>query len=164
MIQFKNHKRKDIPYRIKWLNNSKADVFASDKDNKTTRAKQIKWFDDYEKNRNKKFFTICDESKPIGFMGFLKMDKINKKAEIFIMIGDGNYRGRGWGKESLKYLIDYGFEKLKLKKVYLGVYESNKSAIFRYESVGLKVEGVFKKDAFFSGKYHSLVMMAIFKN
>jgi RimJ/RimL family protein N-acetyltransferase len=164
MIKFKDHKRKDIPYRIKWLNNKKANVFISDNNKKTNRAKQIKWFDDYEKNKNKKFFTIYDEMKPIGFMGFSNIDKINKKAEIFIMIGDDNYRGRGYGKDSLKYLLDYGFKKLGMKKIYLGVYKENNSAISCYKSVGFKIEGVFKKDAFFNGRYHDSIMMAIFSN
>jgi hypothetical protein len=35
---------------------------------KTTLKKQQQWFDNYEKSKNKKFFTICDRLKPIGFM------------------------------------------------------------------------------------------------
>ncbi|MDO9581445.1 MAG: GNAT family N-acetyltransferase [Bacteroidales bacterium] len=164
MIKFRNHKREDIQYRVQWLNNPKANIFIGEKNSKTTRTKQSKWFDDYEKNKNKKFFTICDENKPIGFMGLSHIDKVSKKAEVFIIIGDDNYRGKGYGKKSLKYLINYGFNMLRLEKIYLGVYEKNKSAIFSYKSVGFKVEGIFKKDTFLNGKYYNLVMMAIFKD
>lgn len=164
MIKFRDHKREDIPHRVKWLNNQKANVFVSDNKKKTTRLEQTKWFNNYEKNKKNKFFTICDNKKPIGFMGLSNIDKPSKKAEVFIIIGDDEYRGKGYGKKSLKYLLNYGFEKLGMQKLYLGVFEKNKSAIFCYKSVGFKEEGVLKKDAFFNGRYHDLIMMAIFKD
>ena len=113
MITFLPHERKDIPLRVRWLNNRNANVFAVDDPNHVTNiAEQEKWFDDYENKfalGQKKFFTIGDEEKPIGLMGLSNIDHDKKNANIFIMIGEDEYRGRGIGKQSLHFLIKYSF-------------------------------------------------------
>ena len=79
-IKIKNHQAKDIPYRVKWLNNPKVNKQLGDGLNKKTNlAKEKAWFLNYQKDLNKKFFTICDNTKPIGFMGLANIDKKNKK-------------------------------------------------------------------------------------
>jgi len=66
MIKFRPHVRKDIPYRIKRLNNSKVNKFIWDiPGKKTTIKEQTQRFENYQKSKNKKFFIICDEQKPI---------------------------------------------------------------------------------------------------
>lgn len=162
-ISFRPHKRIDIAYRVKWLNNPKVNLFIGDVGAKTNLTKQSKWFDDYEKDKNKKFFTILVDKVPIGFMGFSKISRSDGTADLHIAIGEDAYRGKGFGKKSLQLLIDYGFNKLGLQKINLGVFSENKIAIKCYKSFGFKVEGVLKREAFFNGKYHNLILMAIFK-
>src|SRR3989339_609686 len=83
MIKIRIHKRIDIPFRVKWLNNPLANKFTGENIGETTTLKKQKeWFDNYQKNKNKKFFIIADDSKPIGFMGLsniykVKLHKIN---------------------------------------------------------------------------------------
>jgi RimJ/RimL family protein N-acetyltransferase len=117
MIKCRPHLKNDIPYHVQWFNNPKAKSFISDEgDKKTTLEKETKWFNNYQKDNNKKFFTILDDNLPIGCVGLMEIDKKHKQAELFIIIGNNEYRGRGVGKQSLEYIIDYGFEKLKLHK------------------------------------------------
>ncbi|MFH1030707.1 MAG: hypothetical protein V1770_05625 [bacterium] len=55
-IKFRPHKREDIPYRVKWFNNPKANRFVCDLENpKTTFKKEAKWFDNYQKDKNNFF-------------------------------------------------------------------------------------------------------------
>jgi RimJ/RimL family protein N-acetyltransferase len=44
------------------------------------------------------------------------------------MVGDDNYCHRGIGKKALKYIINYGFRKIGLQKITLGVFERNRTA------------------------------------
>jgi len=165
MIKIRIHKKSDIECRLKWLNNPNVNKFIGDNPGKkTTLEKQVKWFDDYRKNKNKKFFTICDGKKSIGFMGLSNISKINKNADLFIAIGEDDYRGKGFAKKAIKWLIDYGFEKLKLRKINLGVIEENIPAIKLYKSAGFEVEGKMKDEIYFDGKFHSFLSMAIFRN
>ena len=142
MIKIRKHLEKDIPYRVKWLNNSKVNKLIGDNLGQKTSLKQQKtWFANYQKDKNKKFFTICDGINPIGFMGLSNISKQNKNADLFIAIGEDDYRGKGIGKIAMKWLINYGFTKLKLHKINLGVIKSNKPAIKLYQSLGFVVEG-----------------------
>lgn len=166
MIKFRAHTEKDILYRVKWLNNPKVNRFVGDRPGqKTSLIKEKAWFLAYRKDlAQKMFFTICDDNQPIGFMGLSHIDKINKKATIFIAIGEDAYRGKGIGKEAIRWLLDFGFNKLQLRKISLAVFEENISAVKLYESMGFRVEGVLEDDAYFLGKCHNLLLMAKFNN
>lgn len=162
-IKFRSHKSSDIPYRIKWFNNPNANRYVCDLSNPTTTLKKEKrWFADYKKDKSKKFFTILDGNFPIGCMGLSNINKQNKNAEAFIIIGEDHYRGKGTGKMAMKYLIDYGFKELKLHKITLGVSVNNEPALRCYKSIGFRKEGVLKDDEYFNGEYSDLILMAIF--
>ncbi len=163
MIKIRKHLEKDIPYRIKWLSNPEVNKFIGDEIGKKTNRKQEEnWFIEYKKNKNKKFFTICDNNKPIGFMGLSNISKINKNADLFIAIGEDEYRGKGIGKIAMKWLINHGFNKLKLQKINLGVIQDNTPAVNLYKSLGFVIEGEMKDEVFYRGKFYNFLSMAIF--
>jgi RimJ/RimL family protein N-acetyltransferase len=165
MIKIRKHLQKDIPCRVKWLSNPSINKFIGDEaGQKTTLKKEEEWFANYEKAKNKKFFTICDDSKPIGFMGLSNISKSNRNADLFIAIGEDDYRGKGIGNIAIKWLIDYGFKKLKLHKINLGVIKDNRHAIKVYRELGFIIEGKMKDEVFYKGKYHDFLSMAIFNS
>lgn len=164
MLKIKPHSKRDIPLRVKWLNNPLVSVFVSDEPTKkTTLKKETTWFNAYKKNKHKIFFTIYSDKTPIGFMGLSNISATNKNADLFIAIGEDDYRGKGFGKSGLEWLIDYAFQKLKLNKVNLGVIDDNIPAIKLYEKVGFRIEGEMKEEVFINGKWHSMLSMAVFK-
>ncbi|OGY79768.1 MAG: hypothetical protein A3B74_01855 [Candidatus Kerfeldbacteria bacterium RIFCSPHIGHO2_02_FULL_42_14] len=163
MIKIRKHQQKDIPYRVKWLSNPNVNKFIGDElGQKTNLQKEKEWFANYLKNRNKKFFTICDNSKPIGFIGLSNISKPNKNADLFIAIGEDDYRGKGIGKIAMEWIIDYGFKKLKLHKINLGVTKDNISAVKLYQSLGFVIEGEMRDEVFYEGKFYNFLSMAIF--
>ena len=163
MIRIRKHTREDISYKLKWLSDPYVRYLIGEKPNKKANLKEeLKWFKDYEKKKNKKFFTICDNKTPIGFMGLSYIDKVNNNSDLFIIIGDKNYRGKGFGRKVMMWLLDYGFKKLKLHKIKLQVMEKNTSAIRLYESLGFKNEGKMKGEVYFNGRYYNLITMAKF--
>jgi len=163
MIKIRKHLQKDIPYRVKWLSNPNVNKFIGDKmGEKTNLKKEKEWFANYQKTKNKKFFTICDNSKPIGFMGLSKISKSNKNADLFIAIGEDCCRRKGIGKIAMKWIIDYGFNKLKLHKINLGVIKDNIPAVNLYISLGFVIEGKMKDEVFYKGKFYDFLSMAIF--
>ncbi|MCK5320426.1 GNAT family N-acetyltransferase [Candidatus Parcubacteria bacterium] len=163
MIKIRKHLPKDIPCRVKWLNNPDVNKFIGDEIGKKTNLKKEKeWFADYQKDKSKKFFTICDNSKPIGFIGLSSISKINKNADLFIVIGEDDYRCKGIGKIAMEWIIDYGFKKLKLHKINLGVIKDNIPAVKLYQSLGFVIEGEMKDEVFYKEKFYDFLSMAIF--
>ena len=163
MIKIRRHLEKDIPLRVKWLNNPSVNRYVGEEVGKRTSIKiEKEWFSAYKKDKSKKFFTICDDSKPIGLVGLSNISKCNKNADLFIIIGEDEYRGKGIGKIAGKWIIDYGFNKLKLHKINLGVMKNNVPAIKLYKSLGFVIEGVMKDEVFYRGKFYDFLSMAIF--
>ena len=166
-IKFRPHKREDIPFRVKWLNNPRvAKWIGVSNPKKVTKKTANKWFDDYEKESKKgtkKFFTVFDGKKPIGLVGLSRIHKIDGSTDLFIIIGDDSYIGKGISKAIMNFIVnEYGFKKLRLHKINLGVFTDNKIAVGLYKKMGFKVEGTNKDESFFRGKYHDLYSMAIF--
>lgn len=141
MITFRPHAREDLPLRIKWLNNQSAMKYASDSTEDTDAQKENNWFDDYENNPAKKFFTICADDLPIGFMGVRKIDEKEKIGNVFILIGEDDYRGKGIGLISMNWLIDYAFNVLHLEKLDLEVDKRNLHAIELYKTLNFQTVG-----------------------
>jgi len=163
MIKIRKHLQKDIPCRVKWLNNPIVNKFIGEEPaQKTNLKKQQEWFSNYQKSKNKKFFTICDNSKPIGFMGLSNISKSNKNADLFIAIGEDDYRGKGIGKIAIKWIVNYGFNKLKLHKINAGVIKNNIFAIKLNKSLGFVIEGEMKDEVCRNGRFYDFLSMAIF--
>jgi RimJ/RimL family protein N-acetyltransferase len=163
MIRIRKHLPKDIPYRVKWFNNPNVNKFVGDVvGQRTSLKKERAWFANYRKARNKRFFTVCDGTKPIGLVGLSNIDVRNRNADLFIAIGEDAYRGKGIGKIAMGWIIDYGFRKLKLHKINLGVIKDNIPAVKLYRSLGFAVEGTMKDEVFHDGKFHDFLSMAIF--
>ena len=163
MIKIREHKKEDVPLRVKWLSDPKVNKFIGDTiGQSTTLRKEKKWFKNYRKDKTKKFFTILDDETPIGFIGFSNINTTNKNADLFIVIGEDGHRGKGFGKDAAKWLIDFGFNKLKLHKINLGVVKENTPAVKLYESLGFKIEGEMKDEVFGHGIYHGFLSMALF--
>ena len=55
-------------------------------------------------------------------------------------------KGKGYGREAIKALMDYAFTELGMNKFWLDVYQDNKTGIELYESLGLKKEGVLRQN------------------
>ena len=163
MIKIRKHLEKDIPCRVKWLSNPKVNQFVGDEmGQKTNLKKEKEWFTNYKKAKNKQFFTICDNSKPIGFMGLKNISKLNKNADAFLAIGEDDYRGKGIGKIALEWMINYGFKKLKLHKINAGVVKENIPSVRLCKSLGFVIEGEMKDEVFYKGKFYNFLSMAIF--
>ena len=150
MLNFRPHNRQDITFRVQWLNNPEVIRYALDDiEHRTTEEEQTQWFDEYEKKHSlgeKTFFTIFDEGTPVGFMGLSNIDQVNKIAEVFILIGEDSYRGRGIGRESMNYLTSFAFETLGLDSLHLEVNNLNLSAINLYKKLGFEEIGKNEKE------------------
>jgi [ribosomal protein S5]-alanine N-acetyltransferase len=111
------------------------------------------------------FYAICD-AVSLEHIGNVKIDFHDSRAnvsELGLMIGNKNYWGKGIGFEACHLLLKYGFDIMKLRKIYLAVYESNPNARRLYEKLGFKLEGTLRKHVYVRGEYQDKLLMGIFK-
>lgn len=127
-----------------------------------------RYFEDYvlkEKDTLYVYKIISPETDEIiGTVELDEKDHISKIGRIArFLIGDENHRGKGEGKEALKEAIKIGFEKLKLNKITLGVFDFNIGAIKCYESVGFVIEELKENYRKIGDSYWNLYDMSITK-
>ncbi len=129
-------------------------------------AKQKRWYENYLKDNTNQTFVIeyTIQNKPIGTVSLLHIDHKNQIAEISILIGEKDYRGKGMAKQALTQLINYGFNQLNLNRLFLQLFEGNEPALRLYESLGFKREGLLRSHHYKKGAFHNIIVMGLLKD
>lgn len=139
----------DIPRKVDWINNPANNQFLH-YDLPLQIDRTTEWF--RRKDNSKRLDCIIEfNGTPVGLIGLLQIDKINRKAEYYITIGETDFKQKGIATKATKAIIDYAFTELTLHKVYLTVDARNTHAIRLYEKIGFKQEGYFVDDLFNAG-------------
>jgi ribosomal-protein-alanine N-acetyltransferase len=110
-------------------------------------------------------FAIIDKESDvhIGNVGLYSIQWIGRSAELRIVIGEKEFWGRGYGTEATKLTVDYGFDKLNLNSIYLGVNAEHSGAIRAYESAGFIREGTMRQYIYRNGRYYDAIRMSILR-
>ncbi len=109
-------------------------------------------------------FAIEAEGQLIGSCGLFNVDEVARTAELGIGIGDKTYWGRGYGREAIRLLVDYGFRHHRLHKVWLKVHARNQRAIRAYAACGFVEEGRQRQQVWSDGAYDDLVLMGVLRD
>ena len=97
----------------------------------------------------------------IGNIGFCNIKQHNRSAEVGLFVGDKENRGKGYGAEALRLILDYGFKTLNYHNVMLHVNSDHEMAIRCYRKVGFKEIGRRREAKFKDGKHIDDVMMDV---
>lgn len=86
------------------------------------------------------------DNKVIGHIevDFINYDRLTGMLSR-VLIGDPKDCGKGYGTEMIKLAVDFGFKKIFLSEIHLGVFDFNKPAISCYRKIGFK-ECDFKQE------------------
>lgn len=153
-------KLSDAKRYVKWLRDPEVHKFTTRKS--ITYKLELKWIKAQLKSKEEKNFAINTLNKVhIGSVG-LKFKPLDDKATLGIFIGDKKYWSHGYGTDAMRTILKYGFEKLHLHKIDLGVFSYNPRAINLYLDMGFEIQGIFKEDIKWRGKYYDLYQMALF--
>ena len=110
-----------------------------------------------------KFFGIFLPSKKfIGICALKQIDKTAKKAELYICLSP-RASGHGYGLLAVKALLAYGFDRLKLNRIYLYTPAYNTAALRCYKKAGFVREGVLLQDIVRNGHYYDAVRLCYLK-
>ena len=123
-----------------------------------------KMFYDYENSKKSEVFAVRHDDVIIGVAGFDDIIDENQVATLFIGLGSKNKRGKGYGKETMKLLPEYGFYNLNLHRIQLNVLEFNERAIALYEKCGFKKEGILREFVLRDGKRYNLLLYGLLKS
>lgn len=158
--------KKDISdIYISWLNDKEVCKDNSHATFPNTRAKTLAYIKSLENSKEEIAFAIrwIENDIHIGNIAIKKIDRINRSAELAIIIGDKNYWNKGVGSEAYKLMIDYGFNTLNLNRISSGQTAGNTGMIKVCEKMGMKKEGTLREVLFKNGEYLDAVIYSILK-
>ncbi|KKO52979.1 GNAT family N-acetyltransferase [Paenibacillus sp. DMB20] len=107
---------------------------------------------------------LRDSDEVIGDIALQDIDPANRNANIRIAIDSEEHLGKGFGPESMRLLLEYGFGILNLHRIELQVFGYNVRAIKAYEKVGFKREGVQRDALYYNHRYHDSVIMSMLED
>ena len=100
--------------------------------------------------------------KPIGRIGINDIDPINNSMNLkIIYIGDACYRGKGYGSESIRAVLEYAFSEMNLHRVAIDHFLDDVVSEHLYDSIGFRKEGIMKNAGRQGNDYFDLQMRAI---
>jgi diamine N-acetyltransferase len=107
-------------------------------------------------NHNDVHFAITnEENEYVGTVSLKNINYVDRNAEYAIALRK-TFWGKNYAFEATKLIIEYGFNRINLHKIYLNVLSSNIRANKFYQKFRFKKEGLFKEHIYLNGKYEDL--------
>ena len=140
---------------LRWINDLANTNWIGTHDFPMSRLKEREWFDARclagRDEANWAIETMSGEH--IGFSNLFRIDFVHRTAESGSMIGEANFRGKGYGSDAARVRAWFAFECLGLQTLYSSYFEENESsaqmqAAAGYEIWGRKPNAMWKRGAF----------------
>lgn len=129
--------------------------------------KTITYFKDYldELNREDRVvWAIChNEDGHIGNISLQEISFINRTAEFAIIIGDKRHWKKGVGLLASRKLLEHGFKKLNLERIYCGTAASNEGMKKLAVALGMTHEGTRRLHFFIEGSRVDLLEYGVLR-
>ena len=157
--------KKDLPQLMIWRN--KEELRQNFREyREINEDMQNKWFEEKVLND---FSTIMfsikriSDDRLLGCCGLCNINWIHRYSELSLYIGWNSYYidNEGYAEESCSLLIDYGFNKLALNKIWVEIYEFDTKKAELCKKLGFELDGVFREHYFYNGKWWDSKIMSI---
>ncbi len=163
---YRKIERDDLCSRVEWINDPNVNDTLTFQ-TPVSLSSTERWFDNTLSDSTKLNLTFFiqegEKFTPIGFGGFVGIDKHNRRAELFVTIGNQKFQGLGYGGVIVNFLKQLGFDCLNLHRIHLTTLSHNIKAKSLYEKCGFVQEGLLKKHFFHKGEYKDCYYMAALK-
>lgn len=159
--------REDLNARyLSWLNDPEVTRYMEAGTFPITTRDLERFYDEVTGSRNQVILAVADEKsgQHIGNVKLGPIHWIHRSAAFGIMIGDKKFWGKGAGLEATRLMVEYGFGRLNLRRIDLGVFADHDAAVCCYEKVGFKVEGRMRESLYREGKYVDRLGMALLRS
>lgn len=144
IVKIRPLQEQDAYTSVKWRNDPEVFKYTGNTyKNEILLETELAWINRVIKNENEYRCAILADGVYVG--NIYLTDITNESAEYHIFIGNKDYWGKGVAKQASLQILQYAFQKLKLKLVHLRVNRKNDSAIHLYKKIGF-VEDSFDGD------------------
>ncbi len=152
-----------VPLLSKWDNDFEVSFFSGDPLRSIPRETTESRFEQgsREISRDRIDFIIY-EKETLRLIGLTELRRINYRnstAEFGILIGEKDCWGKGYGTETTRLMLDYGFSVLSLHNITLETYAYNERAVKAYQRAGFQIVGRRREVNRWGGKLYDEIIM-----
>lgn len=110
------------------------------------------------------FLLIEKESGlPLGECGFHTWNATHRRAEVFYMLRKDEYKQKGYMREALKAVLEFGFTQMNLHRVEALIADWNIPSLKLLQRYGFTREGVMREDYCVAGKNEDSTCYSLLK-
>lgn len=149
----------DVVHR--WFNDFQVARTSGDDPGPRAREHADTWYERRTTATDQAWFAVYEIAtwRLIGFAALAEIDNRHRTATFSISIGVESARGKGYGTEVSRLMLDYAFTALGLHNVSLGVFSHNLAGIRAYEKAGFREYGRRHESFLMGGRYWDEVLM-----
>jgi len=162
-VRMRPIEKKDLEKTLKWANDPEI-AYYTGYIFPVSMEMEVKWYERILAEENRKTFIIENkEGVVIGLTATLNIDWKNRKAERSMLIGEKEYWDQGYGRESVRTMLNHIFNIMGMNKVYGRIIDYNEAALKMDLGAGYSQEGYIKDDILIQGEYHDRYLIGITK-
>lgn len=155
------YRRDHIPIYQAWINDFATIRTLEIPPGPMTAEQETAWYDTMTSSSSTASFVIYERStrRPVGGTNLHEIDYRHRTASFGIMIGATDCRGKGYGTEATRLMLDYAFTALGLHSVMLTVYAFNLAGQRAYAKAGFKEIGRRRECRWMGGRLWDEIYM-----
>jgi RimJ/RimL family protein N-acetyltransferase len=150
-----------IPEYYRWRNDFFVQRTTGDLPRPVTLEERLAWYEQAATSSDVYWFIIYEIAtwRPIGRTDLFEVNRRDRSAYFGLMIGEADCRGKGYGTETTRLMLDYAFTALGLHNVMLEVSEYNLAGRRAYEKAGFREIGRRRQSDLLQGRLWDLILM-----
>lgn len=148
---------------LEWLNDPEVNQYLETRFYPQTIESLRVYWQSLNRDKNSPWLAICLKSdlKHIGNIKLGPINRVHRKADISLFIGEKIYWGQGYASEAIAVVRDWAFEELGLQKLNAGMYADNIGSRKAFEKCGFLLEGILRSEAFSMGERVDVLRMGL---
>jgi diamine N-acetyltransferase len=153
----------DIENRLRWFNDPdvRKTLIISER---FEQEKTICWFEKMQDDDSRLEFVIeTTEKTPVGIIGLAGIDSTHRTAEIYLVIGQKEFWGKGVMLEAECLLIDWAFNSLGLEKIWAEARPDNIASLITMKKIGFQIEGTLRNEKIVNGQRTTVLHLGLLR-
>lgn len=113
------------------------------------------WFDDIQKHQGQRHVRLgvfLHDGTVVGDVALQDIDWGNRVCSLGMGFARREDRGRGYGSQAARLMLDYGFRLLGLERITANTLAPNRAAQRSLEKLGMRLEGVERRAVLLCGE------------
>lgn len=166
LVALRNVEETDAPLVLRWMNDEEVTHYMFTGQRPLTLTQVTEELRRQTESASNTVFIVEDlkTRRPVGLGGLYDIHATARKAEFRVLLGERECWNKGYGTEVTELLTFYGFDRLNLHRIWLGVTAENRGGVRAYQKAGYREEGRLREDLYRNSRYYDSIRMSILRS